>query len=702
MKTAFTRCFVYLAGTVLPNRWVAIWLASFCIGSEAMALDLQDVIEVKRVQALALSPDGNHLAFTVEAKSIKENRTSKTFYIWSDKNDTKEIRVLSDATDIRWSQDGKSLFFLSRRTGVTQLYQFTLDNYQVRQVTKSIGDIQAYALSPTSGGVAYIANEPVETVPNLAQRLRTATSGVTIDTEELVGTDFIEPPGKKGVRFGQGGALWLADSRGERRVDLPGAPVVNSYSGEGNLHWSHDGRYLSVSYRLGDSIEAVYYKPTGIGVYDLVREVFRPLAGTRSLSVEGGAWLHGEDAIMVKARLVGHVWHSACQGDVMILRGVRQAKGSLKPVLRDDVYDCGMKYMLLPGNRMLAEGTVRAQHMLREFGPGRPAAQVELQLDGSSHMFSFDRNGKSMAFVNESLTRPPEIYVQRGTSAPIKVTRLNEALASKVTYRARLVRWNSKDGTGVEGWLLTPKSWSGPGPVLTMVHGGPGAPMKDVFAPYSGYWPYPFEVLTAQGVAVFMPNYRGTYTFGAKFHPEELDGEPVDDIVLGIQHLITLGLADPSRLGIAGHSHGAWLGPLVMTRARQHLQFKAASFAEGTQNLLHGYDFVPDIHNRHVQNVIWGGAPEDNVKRYVEMSPVFHYKGLATATLYEAGATSRLYVMAGAAKASKRAGMTTEYVVYPREGHNLVEPQLIFDSAKRNLSWFLRWLGPSEHVATSD
>jgi dipeptidyl aminopeptidase/acylaminoacyl peptidase len=41
----------------------------------------------------------------------------------------------------------------------------------------------------------------------------------------------------------------------------------------------------------------------------------------------------------------------------------------------------------------------------------------------------------------------------------------------------------------------------------------------------------------------------------------------VDDIITGVQYLIKTGVANPARLGISGQSHGAWLGPLTITRA---------------------------------------------------------------------------------------------------------------------------------------
>ena len=48
--------------------------------------------------------------------------------------------------------------------------------------------------------------------------------------------------------------------------------------------------------------------------------------------------------------------------------------------------------------------------------------------------------------------------------------------------------------------------------------------------------------------------------------------------------------------------------------------------------------------------------------------------------------------MLGFPKAAQRFGMPTEFVIYPRTGHNIALPRLRRESAIRNLDWFLFWL----------
>lgn len=198
------------------------------------------------------------------------------------------------------------------------------------------------------------------------------------------------------------------------------------------------------------------------------------------------------------------------------------------------------------------------------------------------------------------------------------------------------------------------------------------------------------------GIAVFLPNYRGTKSYGPEIGiPSEIDGEPVDDIVSGIKHLIYEGVADAKKLAISGHSHGGWLAPLVMTR---HRIFRAASFADGTANMFVGYAMMPGLVNRftHDQVFFEGDDLYSSVERAVEVSPVFHFQGLETAVLFEAGVESLAVAMLDHVKAARLAGMPTEYIVYPKTFHSLRIPTLQKESAERNLDWLMFWLNDAE------
>jgi hypothetical protein len=54
--------------------------------------------------------------------------------------------------------------------------------------------------------------------------------------------------------------------------------------------------------------------------------------------------------------------------------------------------------------------------------------------------------------------------------------------------------------------------------------------------------------------------------------------------------------------------------------------------------------------------------------------------------------------MLGYPKAARRVGMPTEFIIYPKTGHNLAIPRLQREAAQRNLDWFEFWLRDRENA----
>jgi dipeptidyl aminopeptidase/acylaminoacyl peptidase len=410
----------------------------------------------------------------------------------------------------------------------------------------------------------------------------------------------------------------------------------------------------------------------------------------------GGEWLPQGDSILIRRIIEDNPWTSLYFPSWTIV----DASG---PLLEDrqawrEIESYGHAddiYMPVDSRSVQLETTRNAARALYQSSRESESAQTTLlvpDLEGNSSLFRFSKDRKTVAFVNESLTRPQEIYVRDANAILRKVSSLNGAVAQRAMPEFGQVEWTSGDGVKVRGWLLRPRSPRHEGrlPLIVYVHGGPATVFDQTFAGNFETWPYPLEVYPAYGYAVFVPNYRGSVSFGRLFQsPSALDREPVQDVVTGVQHLIDVGIADPQRLGLVGHSHGAWLGPLIMTRAKI---FRVGSFAAGWSNYLTLYDLMDDNLNREFNDPLIGASPYESPQRYLELSPELHLRDVHTATLFEAGALDSALTMMAYPKAARRAGMPAEFVVYPRAAHNLTRPRLMRESAERNLDWFRFWM----------
>ena len=445
--------------------------------------------------------------------------------------------------------------------------------------------------------------------------------------------------------------------------------------------------------------------PTSLGVFDLKRHAFFDVAvGTERRGVQppvvysGGEWLPDGRQIVLRRSVGDRPWLDLCFAEWTIVTVPHRSHSSHRKREWRPAELCNPDASVQPLREatLLVENTERGIKSLYEWSAGGSRRATRLATsEGSQSDFAFSTDLAQLAFVQQSMSTPPEIDFQDGEAAPIRrLTSVNETLARKALPTTRLIEWESSDGVMVNGWLMEPIGPSGEGrPLITYVHGGPGAVVVNEFAQFFGVWPYPFELYAARGIAVFFPNYRGTATYGRAFMaPSAVDKEPVDDVLSGVKFLVDAGLADEGKLGLCGHSHGAWLGSLILTRTKV---FAASSFAEGWANMMVTYDLMPGLLNRDVHDIVLGGDPYTRPERYVELSPGLRFQSVSTPVLFESGARSGALLNLGFAKAAKRFGVPSESIIYPNTDHVMSDPSLQEEAASRNLQWFRFWLSDS-------
>ena len=126
-------------------------------------------------------------------------------------------------------------------------------------------------------------------------------------------------------------------------------------------------------------------------------------------------------------------------------------------------------------------------------------------------------------------------------------------------------------GDTVDGLLAVDaavEAVAGGWPLVVCVHGGPTACVQNRYygadpASSTGRWA---QLLASAGCAVFLPNYRGSHGWGLGFaecNHADMGGKDFDDITLGVDHLVSKGLVDKSRVGMCGWSYGGYAAAWV-------------------------------------------------------------------------------------------------------------------------------------------
>jgi dipeptidyl aminopeptidase/acylaminoacyl peptidase len=254
--------------------------------------------------------------------------------------------------------------------------------------------------------------------------------------------------------------------------------------------------------------------------------------------------------------------------------------------------------------------------------------------------------------------------------------------------RQQRLTWKGADGQPVEGLLFYPIAYvqGQRYPLIVITHGGPED--SDKFGFHSDV-----QVFAAKGYAVLKPNYRGSTGYGDAFLRDMVGGyfkQSHLDVMLGVDAVIGMGLADPDRLVKMGASAGGHMTNKLITFTDR---FKAASSFAGAANWISMYS---QSDTRLRRDLWFGGTPYDAeapLDLYWSQSPLKDVSKVKTPTLFIVGENDPRVPMAQSVemyRALKRHDVPTRLYVGPREGHGLGELRHRLFKFQVELEWFER------------
>ena len=308
----------------------------------------------------------------------------------------------------------------------------------------------------------------------------------------------------------------------------------------------------------------------------------------------------------------------------------------------------------------------------------RASGEVSTVRDGDEYdEYSFhppvgSADGRRVFYRAERADASPDLWVaDPAFGHPRRLTTLNPQLAQYTFGASRRIDFISSDGTPLQGALLLPSGYveGKRYPLVVWVYAGAYSSQQlNVFGLIGG--PFNMQVLSTRGYAVLTPDI-----------PVHV-GTPVQDlmdaVMPAIDRVVTLGIADPQRLAVMGHSNGGYSTLALLTRTPR---FKAAVMSSGFGNLpaMYGYmtagglaPWIPWL--ERVTGAI-GAPPWETPQRYVENSPIFYLDRVRTPLIIQVGGgddevvpwSNEVFV------GLRRLGREVTYLRYEGEGHTLRE-----------------------------
>src|SRR5436309_14460210 len=99
---------------------------------------VHDMIAMDRISDPQISPDANHIAFVVSALDLAANKRRTDLYLVNADGSGLRRMTSHEASDTspRWSPDGRTIYFLSTRSGSSQDWKLAADGGEATAVTK--------------------------------------------------------------------------------------------------------------------------------------------------------------------------------------------------------------------------------------------------------------------------------------------------------------------------------------------------------------------------------------------------------------------------------------------------------------------------------------------------------------------------------------------------------------------------------------
>jgi dipeptidyl-peptidase-4 len=174
------------------------------------------------------------------------------------------------------------------------------------------------------------------------------------------------------------------------------------------------------------------------------------------------------------------------------------------------------------------------------------------------------------------------------------------------------------------------------------------------------------QLFAHHGYVIWQMDNRGSAGRGHAFESPihlQLGKLEVEDQVLGVNYLLSLGFADPRRIGVMGWSYGGYMTLQCLLHAPE--TFKAGAAGAPVTNWLN-YDTI--YTERYM------GLPQDNPNGYRDSSPVNFAANLKGRLLLIHNIEDDNVLFANSLQmmnALQNEGQSYDFLLYPQKSHGL-------------------------------
>lgn len=686
-----------------PLRWIAPTCALILLtevaarAADGHAFTAQDLVSMDRVSDPQPSPDGQRVAFVLRTTDPAANRGRTD--LWSVAIDGSDLRRLTthEAGDNspRWSPDGQFLYFLSTRSGSSQVWRLRAAGGEAEPVTKLPVDVGAFVLSPDGSrlavGLAVFAD--CDTLQCTVDRLEAAEKSKA--SGKLYERLFVRhwdtwADGRRNhvfvVPVAGGDAV---DVMKGMDADAPSMP----FGGAEEIAFSPDNREVLFTARIAGSSE-----PWSTN-FDLFAA---PVDGTtvpRNLTSANRAWdtqpVFSPDGGTLAYLAMQHPGYEADRYTVML-----RAWPAGEPRALTASWDRSPSSVVwsADGKTLYAVADHLGQTSVFAIDVASGSAREALT-EGSIHALA--GAGGTWVVSKDDLRNPADLFRADLASGSLqRITRLNAERVAGIRFgEPEHISFKGANGDTVWAWLVKPVDFDPAKryPLALLIHGGPQGSFKNEF-----HYRWNPQIYAGAGFAALAIDFHGSTGYGQAFTDairKNWGGWPLEDLKAGVAAALAKNpWIDGGRACALGASYGGFMINWIAGNwfdAKGEAPFRCLVNHDGLFDQRAMYYSTEELWFPEWEQ---GGPYYEAAAEHEKWNPANFVTRWKTPMLVVHGALDyRVPDTQGIATftALQRRGIPSRLLYFPDENHWVLKPQNSLQWHETVIGWLQQWTEPA-------
>jgi dipeptidyl aminopeptidase/acylaminoacyl peptidase len=659
------------------------------MAAELHPFSVHDLLAMDRISDLRAAPDGEQVAFVVRVTDLEANKGRND--IWLARVDDGALRRLTThaagSSSPRWTPDGRLIYFLSSRSGSSQVWRIPVDGGEAEQVTDLPLDVGAFVMSKDARQLAVSLEVFVdaETLAETKERLeaieKRQASGRVYDQLFIRHWDAWKD-GRRSHVFAVpiDGDAEPVDIMKGMAADCPSKP----FGGDEEFAFAPDGKSIVFAARDRGGEEAW---STHFDLY------VSPVNGK-------------EPPVIVTKGNQATVTNPAFSPDGKQLAYLGMVRAG---------YESDRMRIVLrtwPGGELhpLTEKWDRSASKIVWSADGKTIYTVANHL-GQTPLFAVDvatgqveplvADGKvtEIAVAGERLVygcchhgSPVDLYTMNPDGTDQRpLTRLNaEKLAAVKVGESEQFTFKGWNGEEVYAYVVKPVDFDEKKkyPVAFLIHGGPQGSFGNDF-----HYRWNPQVYAGAGYAVVMVDFHGSTGYGQAFTDainHHWGDRPFEDLQKGLAAaLVRYPWMDSKRVAALGASFGGYM--INWIHGQWPDRFACLVCHDGNIDERMAYYDTEELWFPEWER---GGTPWDEPAAYTRHNPIDHVGQWKVPTLVIHGARDyRVVDTQGISTftALQRRGIPSRLLYFPDENHWVLKPHNSIQWHEEVIGWLDRW-----------